>query len=482
MTREQALVNKTESRRPPPLKALRTTTGKIGSSQRIRTWDTGQMGIRWAAAFVAAGVLIGVVAVSALGGDPDDDTVSVEVAAGERGAPGHGIVFYSGENEAGVAEADQYSDWEYVEDNQPLGITYSDWAEGGCSPDAAATHPSDRNLHVLVGYSIGRLGPIYFLRHRSRWNEIDTIWLLDPGPKGEMLPPSCDGKLAPTRRPGQDLAEWLAGGTNRRVIVISAYSTNSDGRDGLEQYYLNDIRQMPPDIANRAFLCVDGSTGHGQAPRVYMPLVHGTTSCPAPARGNGSGPLSGTLAPTTAPPATSPPATSPLATSPPATSPPATSPPATSPLATGPAATSPPATSPPATSPPATSAPATSPPATSPPARTITVYNMVTNGGTQMREDTPAYLSKVTQNYCKSNGCALSGTDMKTGAQITAVCHAQGARTTNGEDHRSIDDANPGLYQSTLWYGIRWGDGRFGYISEVWINSAHRGGLGLPGC
>lgn len=425
------------------------------------------MRIRRAAAFVAAGVLIGGVAVSALVGDPDDVTVAMEVAAGETGAPGHGIIFYSGENEAGVAEADQYSDWEYVEHNQPLGITYSEWAEGGCSPDAAATHPSDRNLHVLVGYSIGRLGPIYFLRHRSRWNEIDTIWLLDPGPKGEMDPPSCDGQLAPTRRPGQDLAEWLAGSSNRRLIVISAYSTNSDGRDGLEQYYLNDIRQMPPDVANRAFLCVDGSTGHRQAPGVYMPLVHGTTSCPAPARGDGSGPLAGTPTPTTAPPATSPPATSP---------------PATSPAATSPPATSPPATSPPATSPPATSPPATSPPATSPPARTITVYNMVTNGGTQMREDTPAYLSTVTQNYCKSNGCALAGTDMNTGAQITAICQAQGARTTNGQDNSSIDDANPGLYQSTLWYGIRWGDGRFGYISEVWINAAHRGGLGLPGC
>ena len=107
---------------------------------------------------------------------------------------------------------------------------------------------------------------------------------------------------------------------------------------------------------------------------------------------------------------------------------------------------------------------------------------MVTNGGTQMREDTPAYLSTVTQNYCKSNGCALSGTDLNTGAQITAICQVQSARTTNGQDNSSIDDANPGLHQSNLWYGIRWGDGRFGYISEVWINAAHRGGLGLPGC
>lgn len=429
------------------------------------------MRIRRAAALVVAGVLVGGIAVSALGGD-DDDTVIMEVAAGKRGAPGNGIVFYSGLNEAGVAEADQYSDWEYVDNNRPLGITYSDWAEGGCSPDAAATHPSDRNLHVLVGYSLGRLGPIYFLRHRSRWSEIDTIWLLDPGPKSRMDSPGCDGQLAPTRRPGEDLAEWLAGGSNRRLIVIAARSTNGDGRAGLEQYYLNDIRQMPSDVASRAFLCIDPSTEHDAVPGVYMPMVAGTTSCPARARAGESGPFEGTTPPTTVPPATSP-----LPTSPPAMSSPATSPPATAPRPT-----SPPATSSPATSPPATSPPATSPPATSPPTRTITVYNMVTNGGTQMREDTPAYLSTVTQNHCKSNGCALSGTGMNTGAQITAVCQAQGARTTNGQDNSSIDDSNPGLFQSTLWYGIRWRDGRFGYISDVWINAAHRGGLGVPAC
>jgi len=66
-------------------------------------------------------VLIGGVAVSALGGDGNDDTVTIEAAAGARGAPGHGIVFYSGEKEAGVAEADQYSDWSTSSTTGPSG-------------------------------------------------------------------------------------------------------------------------------------------------------------------------------------------------------------------------------------------------------------------------------------------------------------------------------------------------------------------------
>jgi hypothetical protein len=124
------------------------------------------------------------------------------------------------------------------------------------------------------------------------------------------------------------------------------------------------------------------------------------------------------------------------------------------------------------------------PPPTPPPPveRVVVVYNQVTNGATAMREDTPAYLSTVTANFCKSNGCALPGTDMGTGAYITAMCQTTGNRTTNGQDNSAVDDRNPGLYTSTRWYGIRWADGRTGYLSEVWIAPQYRGGMGLRAC
>lgn len=134
----------------------------------------------------------------------------------------------------------------------------------------------------------------------------------------------------------------------------------------------------------------------------------------------------------------------------------------------------------PASAPPA--APAPPAPAPQPATRQITVDNRVTNGASAMREDTPAYLSTVTRNYCKRDGCALAGTDIGSGAVLVAECTTIGTRTTNGQDGSSVDDGNPGLYSSTRWYGVRWGDGRFGYISEVWIRSADRGGLGLRAC
>lgn len=128
--------------------------------------------------------------------------------------------------------------------------------------------------------------------------------------------------------------------------------------------------------------------------------------------------------------------------------------------------------------PPQDQTPPTPPPSTD---RTVTVDNRVTNG-MGMREDTPGYLSSVTQNFCKRDGCALLGTDMGSGARITATCQTTGARTTNGHDSDASDDANPGLYSSTRWYRIRWSDGRSGYLSEVWLSAADRGGAGLPGC
>ena len=113
----------------------------------------------------------------------------------------------------------------------------------------------------------------------------------------------------------------------------------------------------------------------------------------------------------------------------------------------------------------------------------VSVYNQVTNGATQMREDsTPAYLSSAAQKYCKSRGCMLAGTEMSTGHPLTVYCQITGEQTTNGNNNDSTDADNPGRYTSTRYYGARWSDGRTGYISEVWINPSQRGGLGLPGC
>jgi hypothetical protein len=110
------------------------------------------------------------------------------------------------------------------------------------------------------------------------------------------------------------------------------------------------------------------------------------------------------------------------------------------------------------------------------------VHNVVTDGATAVREDTAAYLSARPEIYCKSRGCALDGPNLHTSDRLTVVCQVAGDRTTNGDDSTTVDDANPHLYTSTLWYGARLSDGRLGYLSEVWVADDDRGGLDLPRC
>ncbi|MFZ3545352.1 hypothetical protein ACODT3_07135 [Streptomyces sp. 4.24] len=120
----------------------------------------------------------------------------------------------------------------------------------------------------------------------------------------------------------------------------------------------------------------------------------------------------------------------------------------------------------------------------SPPPRlvTVTVSNLVTNGAERMREDTPAYLSTRTVGFCRKLGCKLDGTEMSSGSTVRAVCTVTGDRITNGQAANAVDDGNPGLYSSSLWYRIRWADGRQGYLSTVWLVTADRDRSDLPTC
>lgn len=134
--------------------------------------------------------------------------------------------------------------------------------------------------------------------------------------------------------------------------------------------------------------------------------------------------------------------------------------------------------------PPAPTPGPSTPPTPKPLRKVITVYNKVTNGPTQMREDsTPVRLTTKPWKFCTSRGCNINGTERMTGGQYdAAVCQTTGDLTTNGNNSDPSDDGNPNLYTSDRYYGVRLTDNTFGYVSWVWINAAHRGGLGLPAC
>lgn len=117
------------------------------------------------------------------------------------------------------------------------------------------------------------------------------------------------------------------------------------------------------------------------------------------------------------------------------------------------------------------------------PRERITLFNKVTNGPTQIREDAyPVRLLSQPWTYCTSRGCNIYGTERWTdGTYDHAVCVTTGERYTNGEDYNSRDDGNPYLASSTWYYGVQLG-GTFGYVNFVWVHPTQRDGRGLPGC
>lgn len=132
---------------------------------------------------------------------------------------------------------------------------------------------------------------------------------------------------------------------------------------------------------------------------------------------------------------------------------------------------------------PATTSPAKPVTPSAPTRRVITVDNRVTNGMGMREDPTPVRLTTQPWIRCGSRGCNIVGTERSSGGTFdAAVCQRTGERTTNGDDTSPADDANPLRFESTRYYGVRLANGTFGYVSEVWIRAADRGGLGLPSC
>ncbi|HCT80671.1 MAG TPA: hypothetical protein DGT23_29710 [Micromonosporaceae bacterium] len=121
-------------------------------------------------------------------------------------------------------------------------------------------------------------------------------------------------------------------------------------------------------------------------------------------------------------------------------------------------------------------------PANAGPAR-ITVQNAFVVAETGLQEDhRPLYLSSRTLAYCVDHGCRIPGPDYWSGDVLVAVCFAFGQNITNMDLRSTAAQRNPQRVSSDLWYATRLDDGQLGYVSEVFVTAASRGGLGLPLC
>ncbi|WP_433342092.1 hypothetical protein [Micromonospora sp. CA-111912] len=114
---------------------------------------------------------------------------------------------------------------------------------------------------------------------------------------------------------------------------------------------------------------------------------------------------------------------------------------------------------------------------------TIVVQNKVAVGASGIAEDsTPAYLSSKPVSFCARRGCKVPGTEVWSGTILVARCWTRGATLTNRDLTSTGIENNPAGVSSDLWYEVVLHDDRAGYLSEVYVEARHRGGLRLLEC
>jgi hypothetical protein len=182
-----------------------------------------------------------------------------QVTAGDPGT-----VFYSGLGQAGAKDVSSRSAVRLVQSDKPPLIADpfdGRWTtDTQCDISAAVPRqlpPTGEPITALAGYSLGRLGPIYFLENREAWpSQVSYILLLDPGNESEMAP-SCDNwtNIDPTKA----LASWLSLHSSNRLVVMAGPVTQKDHLAGLKKHYLKDLS---PAEERQVMICEYATPGH----------------------------------------------------------------------------------------------------------------------------------------------------------------------------------------------------------------------------
>jgi hypothetical protein len=113
----------------------------------------------------------------------------------------------------------------------------------------------------------------------------------------------------------------------------------------------------------------------------------------------------------------------------------------------------------------------------------VIVQNEVAIGPARLIENpTQAYLSSRPVPSCSAKGCEVPVSQVLSGTPLQVTCQIRGATMTNK------DLASPGIARndngvtSSRWYRCLLPNGAAGYLPEVYVAPAYRGGQGLPTC
>jgi hypothetical protein len=194
-------------------------------------------------------------------------------------APG-GVVYYSGLGDAGVTEAKPLAD---------VTLKETEWSDGGneCSPNKAGSFADAVNgkaVTNLAGWSLGRLGPIYFIKaFPDRAKQISYIVLFDPGPYSVMRG-SCDSQIGAS----SVIRAWPQSNPSAQLLIIAGEKTADPMNPswaggpihrGIQDFYFPQIRGTAE--AQRVTVCNFDSLNHYDAYNNYKSYMTGNfRGCP----------------------------------------------------------------------------------------------------------------------------------------------------------------------------------------------------------
>jgi hypothetical protein len=243
-------------------------------------------------------------------------------------------VFYSGLGCAGLAQAGAASR-RLREQASPCipalsggtGTYNGRWTSSTSCDPSHATYPATiagAKVTQLVGFSLGRLGPLYLLRSSaSLASAVDSIVMLDPG-SSEITGNHCDTGFDSAK----NIQKWLDENPGRKLTIIAGPDTQVADFNGIKKVYLSELSKK----TNGQVLVCSTNLDHATVMDRYGPILinhPSPTECPTDSHRAdiSASTSSSTQAPTATSRSTTPaprattasPTTPPLATSPPTT-------------------------------------------------------------------------------------------------------------------------------------------------------------------
>ena len=201
------------------------------------------------------------------------------------GSPTSAFVYFSPFNELDNPA------WSHAADTSVATIYEHAWYENpptasSCAQSAASGHAHDEanalaaSASTLAGWSLGRLGPILYLKRATtaERGRITYVILIDPGSYDEL---TCDR----AQSAGSVLASWLRDNAQAHLVVISSSAVSQlDHSRGIQETYFNAIRSLKSKNVNLRVITCNYKFDHYHAffaSQYWIAHRIGTTtSCP----------------------------------------------------------------------------------------------------------------------------------------------------------------------------------------------------------